>query len=234
MTYGRYFGGYATQVQQPHDFFFKLPENFKLNLGSPLFCAGITTFYPIQKYYKPGMKCAVVGIGGLGHLALKFLHKLGAYTAAFTTSEKKIQSIKDLGADEVIVSTKEQEMKNAMGKFDLLLYTIPNVEKFEMYLATVAKKGTCVLLGVGENNDIKFNYFPLLKKEIKVVGSLVGPRGAINNLIIWLNSVVKKMCFPYAKNLISRIYRKLLISLKMENHILDVLLMLRIMLKNMA
>lgn len=183
LTYGRYFGGYATQVQQPHDFFFKLPENFKLNLGSPLFCAGITTFYPIQKYYKPGMKCAVVGIGGLGHLALKFLHKLGAYTAAFTTSEKKIQSIKELGADEVIVSTKEQDMKNAMGKFDLLLYTIPNVEKFEMYLATVAKKGTCVLLGVGENNDIKFNYFPLLKKEIKVVGSLVGPRGAINNMV---------------------------------------------------
>ena len=129
------------------------------------------------------MKCAVVGIGGLGHLALKFLHKLGAHTAAFTTSEKKVQSIKDLGADEVIVSTKEEEMKNVTGKFDLLLYTIPNVEKFEMYLATVAKKGTCVLLGVGEENDIKFNYFPLLKKEIKVVGSLVGPRGAINNMI---------------------------------------------------
>ena len=50
LTYGRYFGGYATQVQQPYDFFFKLPDNFKMNLGAPLFCAGITTFYPIQKY----------------------------------------------------------------------------------------------------------------------------------------------------------------------------------------
>ena len=144
------------------------------------------------------MKCAVVGIGGLGHLAIKFLHKLGAYTAAFTTSEKKIQSIKDLGADEVIVSTKEEEMKKAAGKFDLFLYTVPNVDKFEMYLATVAKKGICVLLGVGENNDIKFNYFPLLKKEIKVVGSLVGPRGAIKNMVDFCNEKdVYPICEEY-------------------------------------
>lgn len=183
LTYGRYFGGYATQVQQPYDFFFKLPDNFKLNLGAPLFCAGITTFYPLQKYYKPGMKCAVVGIGGLGHLAIKFLKILGAHTYAFTTSQKKVESIKELGADEVIVSTNEEEMKKVKGKFDLILYTIPGVEEFEKYFATVAKKGIFVLLGVGENSDVKFNYFPLLKNDIKVVGSLVGPRLAIRKMI---------------------------------------------------
>ena len=129
------------------------------------------------------IKCAVVGIGGLGHLAIKFLKKLGAHTAAFTTTEKKIQSIKELGADEVIVSTKEEEMKKVQGKFDLILYTVPAVDQFEKYLSTIAKKGTFVLLGVGENNDIKFNYFPLLKKEIKVVGSLVGPRGSIKQMV---------------------------------------------------
>ena len=156
-----------------------------MNLSATLFCAGITIFYPIQKYYKPCMKkkCAVVGIGGLGHLAFIFLHKLGAYTAAFTTTEKKIESIKQLGADEVIVSINEEEMKKVKGKFDLILYTIPNVEEFENYLATTAKKGTFALLGVGENDYIKFNYFPLLKKEIKVAGSLVGPRGSINHII---------------------------------------------------
>ena len=126
---------------------------------------------------------SVVGIGGLGHLAIKFLQKLGAFTAAFTTTEKKVQSIKDLGADEVVVSTKEEEMKKVQGKYDLILYTVPSVDQFEKYLATVNKKGTMVLLGVGENNDIKFNYFPLLKKEIKVVGSLVGPRGAIKEMV---------------------------------------------------
>ena len=183
LTYGRYFGGYATQVQQPYDFFFKLPDNFKLNLGAPLFCAGITTFYPIQKYYKAGMKCAVVGIGGLGHLALKFLKKLGANTSAFTSTQKKVESIKELGADEVIVSTNEEEMRKVKGKFDLILYTIPGVEEFEKYFATAAKKGIFVLLGVGDNNDVKFNYFPLLKSDIKVVGSLVGPRLAIRQMV---------------------------------------------------
>ena len=97
--------------------------------------------------------------------------------------KKKIDSIKELGADEVIVSTKEEEMKKVQGKFDLILYTVPAVDQFEKYLSTIAKKGTFVLLGVGENNDIKFNYFPLLKKEIKVVGSLVGPRGVIKQMV---------------------------------------------------
>ena len=74
-------------------------------------------------------------------------------------------------------------MKKVQGKFEMILYTVPSIEKFEKYLAKCAKKGIFVLLGVGENNDIKFNYFPLLKKEIKVVGSLVGPRGAIKQMV---------------------------------------------------
>ena len=183
LTYGKYFGGYATQVQQPADFFFKLPDGFKMNLGSPLFCAGITTFYPIQKYYRAGMKCAVVGIGGLGHLALKFLKKMGAHTSAFTTSEKKIQSLKELGADDVIVSTNPEEMKKVQKKFDLILYTIPGVDEFEKYFNTTAPKGYFVLLGVGEKNEVKFNHFPMLKNDIKLVGSLVGPRKAIREMV---------------------------------------------------
>ena len=183
LTYGKYFGGYSTQVQQPYDFFFHLPDNFDLSKGAPLFCAGITTFHPIQKYMRAGKKAAVVGIGGLGHMALKFLHKLGYHTSAFTTSQSKVESIKKLGADEVIVSNDQDMIKKATGKFDVILYTIPNVDNFEIYLNTIAKKGVFVLLGVGENNDIKFNYFPLLKKEVKVVGSLVGPRGIINKMI---------------------------------------------------
>jgi len=96
---------------------------------------------------------------------------------------KKVESIKQLGADEVIVSTNEEEMKKVRGKFGLILYTIPGVDEFEKYFATTAKKGTFVLLGVGENNDVKFNYFPLLKSDIKVVGSLVGPRLSIRQMV---------------------------------------------------
>ena len=105
-TYGRYWGGYATAIQQPADFFFHLPEKFDLVKGSPLFCAGVTTYYPMEKYLTPDMKkTAVIGIGGLGHVAVKFLKKLGYDVTSFTSNEKKIDMIKELGADHVVVST---------------------------------------------------------------------------------------------------------------------------------
>ena len=89
-TYGQYWGGYSTALQQPAKFFFHLPEKFDLKRGPPLFCAGVTTFYPMKKFLKEGMNTAVVGIGGLGHLAIQFLHKLGHKVTAFTTSKDKI------------------------------------------------------------------------------------------------------------------------------------------------
>ncbi len=115
-TYGHYWGGYSTAIQHPAKFFYHLPENFKLNLGSPLFCAGITTYYPMKKFLKKGMKTAVIGIGGLGHVAIQFLHKLGHRVAAFTNSKDKEELIKKLG-DEIIISTDENEMKKVKGKF---------------------------------------------------------------------------------------------------------------------
>ena len=83
----------------------------------------------------------------------------------------------------MVVSTNEEEMKKVQGKYDLILYTVPSVDQFEKYLATVNKKGTMVLLGVGENNDIKFNYLSLLKKENKDVGSLVVIRVSIKEMV---------------------------------------------------
>ena len=94
-----------------------------------------------------------------------------------------MKKIKELWADEVILNNKEEDMKKFQWKFDMILYTVPSIDQFEKYLATCAKNEIFVLLGVGENNDIKFNYFPLLKKEIKVVGSLVGPKGAIKQMV---------------------------------------------------
>ena len=104
-TYGTHWGGYATAIQHPAEFFFHLPENFDLAKGAPLFCAGITTFYPMKKFLKEGMKTAVCGIGGLGHVALQFLSKMGYEVTAFTSSPSKIDRIKGLGATHVVVST---------------------------------------------------------------------------------------------------------------------------------
>ena len=108
---------------------------------------------------------------------------MGADTSAFTSSEKKIELLKQLGADEVILSTDEEQMKKVKRKFDLILYTIPGVEDFEKYFETTAPKGIFVLLGVGEKNEVKFNHFLMLKNDIKLVGSLVGPRMAIRKMI---------------------------------------------------
>ena len=184
-TYGTHWGGYATQVQHPAEFFFHLPKGFDLQKGSPLFCAGITTFYPIKKYLKEGMNTAVIGIGGLGHVALQFLHKLGYHVTAFTTSKDKFDFIKKLGADDIVLSTDPEEMKKVVGKFDYVINTIPSISNFEQYLNSVAKGGYFVQVGAAElqNANVTFNYFPLIVNEISLVGSCVGPRPVIKEML---------------------------------------------------
>lgn len=85
--YGQYFGGYATHVQIDHNWAIKIPEGLhnRLHEIPPLLCAGVTVYAPLKRYARPGAKCAVVGIGGLGHFALQFANKLGMETTAFTT-----------------------------------------------------------------------------------------------------------------------------------------------------
>ena len=125
-TYGKYWGGYASAIQQPADFFFHLPEKFDLAKGAPLFCAGVTTYFPMQKFLKPNMKkTAVIGIGGLGHVAIKFLKKLGHEVTAFTSSPNKVQMIKDLGADHIVVSTDPKQMHAVANSFKFIINTLP-------------------------------------------------------------------------------------------------------------
>ena len=184
-TYGKYWGGYSTAVQQPAKFFFHLPKNFDLKRGPPLFCAGITTFYPMKKFLKEGMNTAVVGVGGLGHLAIQFLHKLGHKVTAFTTSEDKIPLIKKLGGDEAIISKDPAQMKAAQGKFDFVINTLPTFKNVDNYINTVALCGYYVQVGAGPVTEanVTFNIFNVIMKEVKVVGSLVGPRKIINDMV---------------------------------------------------
>ena len=95
-TYSLYWGGYATAMQQPAKLYFHLPQGFKYEKAAPLFCAGITTYYPLEKYLTPNIKTTgVIGCGGLGHMAIQFLHKIGKHVTAFTTSEKKKDLLKN-------------------------------------------------------------------------------------------------------------------------------------------
>jgi D-arabinose 1-dehydrogenase-like Zn-dependent alcohol dehydrogenase len=184
-TYGKYWGGYATAIQQPAAFFFHLPEKFDLARGAPLFCAGITTYFPMEKYLKPGMKAGVVGIGGLGHVAVKFLKKLGHEVTAFSSSPNKVQSIKDLGVDNVIISTDDEAMKAAEGTIDFMINTLPIKDGFDKYFKTMASGGYFVQVGLPPHEDMNLS-FPcalLVIKEITIVGSCVGPRPVIKKML---------------------------------------------------
>ena len=184
-TYGLYWGGYSTTMQQPAKFFFHLPKGFKIEKAAPLFCAGITTFYPIEKYLTEEIKTTgVIGCGGLGHMAIQFLHKMGKNVTAFTTSEKKVDILKELGADKVIISSDPTQMKSAAGSIEFLMNTIPNDIDFQLYISCIERGGKFIQVGMPSDNDfIKLNINNLVVNEIEVVGSVVGPRHSINEMI---------------------------------------------------
>src|SRR5690606_33984557 len=106
------FGGYSERVVVDEDFVLRIPENLDLAAAAPLLCAGITTYSPLRHWnVGPGKNVGIVGIGGLGHMAVKIAKAMGAHVVVITTSESKVADAKRLGADEVILSTDEEQMK---------------------------------------------------------------------------------------------------------------------------
>ena len=184
-TYGLYWGGYATAMQQPAKFYFHLPEGFKIEKAAPLFCAGITTFYPIEKYLtKEIQKVGVIGCGGLGHMAIQFLHKMGKHVTAFTTTENKIDLLKQLGADTIVISKDTNQMKAAEGSIEFLINTIPNDIDLQPYVSCLERGGKFIQVGMPSDNDnLKININSFVVNEIEIIGSVVGPRHSINKMV---------------------------------------------------
>jgi len=176
-TYGpKFWGGYASHMQQPADWFFKVPAGLPENKIPPLFCAGITTYAPIAKFAKPGQEVAVLGIGGLGHMAVQYAKAWGCKVTAFTSSKGKEEFIKGLGADRVVVSTPETLQQEAK-KFDLILNTLPSTEDLDPYLRLTALAGTFVQMGIPAHaNKPKMNPGILVSSHINFTGSLIGTR----------------------------------------------------------
>jgi D-arabinose 1-dehydrogenase-like Zn-dependent alcohol dehydrogenase len=174
-TYGKYWGGYATQLQHPAKFFFPLPDNFDLKRGSPLLCAGITVYKPIKNHVRKGDKCAVIGVGGLGHLAVQFLAKMGYEVTGITTSSDKTEFIKKLGATDVLVSTDKQQMAKHKGKYDFIVNTVPATSDIEGYISLCAPEARFIQVGIPENNDeFKLHFYAFVPKDIEIIGSLTG------------------------------------------------------------
>lgn len=177
--YDEYWGGYSTAVQHPAKMAFKIPEALPSDVTPPILCAGVTTYAPIARYARSGQKTAVIGIGGLGHMAVQYLNKMGCHVTAFSSSLEKTEMIKKLGAREVISSSDPEALEKAAGNYDFVINTLPVMDSalFESYLNLTAGGGTFAMVGLPPVNDkITLSPFPIVTRNINFVGSLVGSR----------------------------------------------------------
>ncbi|EEY63145.1 mannitol dehydrogenase, putative [Phytophthora infestans T30-4] len=170
------YGGYADYVRVPHEFAIKIPDDIPSDVAAPLMCAGTTVFTPFKEAgIKEGDRVGIVGIGGLGHIAIQFAKAMGAASVtAFSRSNNKEQEVRGLGADEFVVYTDEKQANAAVGSVDILLITADaNNMPYSTFLSFLSVRGTCIMVGL-PNDDIKFNAFQVVGKGAKFVGSNVG------------------------------------------------------------
>lgn len=168
------FGGYSDHIVVEERFVVKVPETLDLKAVAPLFCAGITTYSPL-KHWKvgPGDKVGVIGLGGLGHMGVKFAKALGAQVVMITTSPGKGEDARRLGADEVLISRDADAMAKAKGSFNFLLNTIPVGHDMNPYLTLLKLDGTMVMVGVLTAIDPLMG-FNLIAGRKSVAGSGIG------------------------------------------------------------
>ncbi|HVJ46716.1 MAG TPA: NAD(P)-dependent alcohol dehydrogenase, partial [Luteolibacter sp.] len=161
-------------VTVDESFVLHVPENLDLAATAPLLCAGITTYSPIKRWgIKPGDKVGVVGLGGLGHMALKFAHAFGAKVVLFTTSPGKADDAKRLGADQVVISRNADEMAAHVGSFDFIIDCVSADHDINIYLNLLKLDGTLTLVGAPEK-PLPVSSFNLIFGRKILTGSLIG------------------------------------------------------------
>jgi uncharacterized zinc-type alcohol dehydrogenase-like protein len=142
-------GGYSSHIAVREEFVLKIPAGLDPARAAPLLCAGITTYSPLKQWnVGPGSQVAVVGLGGLGHMAVKLAHGQGAEVTVITRSPDKAAEARSLGAQHVLLSSSVEAMRAATGSFDFVLDTIPVVHEIDPYLRLVRPQGAIVLVGV--------------------------------------------------------------------------------------
>ena len=171
------FGGYSERVVVDEDFVLKIPENLDLAATAPLLCAGITTYSPLRHWkVGPGKNVGIVGIGGiggLGHMGVKIAKAMGAHVVVITTSSSKTEDAKRLGADEVILSTDEQQMKENTGKLHFILDCVSAQHDINAYLSLLKRDGSLTLVGAPEH-QLPVAAFSLLVSRKSLSGSAIG------------------------------------------------------------
>jgi uncharacterized zinc-type alcohol dehydrogenase-like protein len=167
-------GGYSTSIVVDENYVLKVPEKLDLAATAPLLCAGITTYSPLRHWkVGPGQKVGVVGLGGLGHMGVKFAAAFGADVTLFTTSPGKTKDALRLGAKEVVVSKNKDEMDAQAGRFDFILDCVAAQHDLNAYLSLLKLDGSLVLVGLPEN-PLPVAAFSLVMGRHSLSGSAIG------------------------------------------------------------
>jgi uncharacterized zinc-type alcohol dehydrogenase-like protein len=173
-TGGVTYGGYSGSIVVDQRFVLKVPSNLNLAGAAPLLCAGITTYSPMCHWnVTKGKKVGVVGLGGLGHMGVKFAHALGAHVVVFTTSPGKKDDAIRLGADEVVISRNSNEMAKHTGSFDFILDAVSADHDLNAYISLLRRDGTVCLVGAPEK-PLAISSFNLIFARRSLSGSLIG------------------------------------------------------------
>jgi alcohol dehydrogenase (NADP+) len=168
------YGGYSDSIVVTEHFVLSVPSNLNLAGTAPLLCAGITTYSPMRHWgVTKGKKVGVVGLGGLGHMGVKFAHAFGAHTVVFTTSPSKKDDALRLGADEVVISRNADEMATHAGSFDFILDAVAAEHDINAYINLLRRDGNLTMVGAPEK-PLPVSVFGLIFKRRSLSGSPIG------------------------------------------------------------
>ncbi len=182
-TIAGHHGGFAEKVRARAASVFKLPASIDQQSAGPLFCGGITVFNPLVQFdIKPTDRVAVIGIGGLGHMALQFLNAWGCEVTAFTSSEAKKAEAREMGAHQTLNSRDPSAIESAAGRFDLILSTVNVKLDWNLYINTLRPKGRLHFLGA-QTEPLAISLMPMLMGQRCISASPVGSPATINQML---------------------------------------------------
>jgi uncharacterized zinc-type alcohol dehydrogenase-like protein len=172
---GMTYGGYSNRIVVDEHFVLRVSPHLDTAAAAPLLCAGITTYSPLRHWQVgPGDKVGVVGLGGLGHMALKFAQAFGAHPVLFTTSPGKSQDARRFGAEEVVISRNPEEVSRHANSLDFIIDTVAAPHDLDQYLRLLKRDGTLCLVGVPDKPHPSPAAFELIGRRRSLAGSLIG------------------------------------------------------------
>lgn len=203
--YGNFFGGFSTHMQIPETFLVKLPDSLDIKTAAPIMGAGVSAFAPMREHLTKGMKVGVIGVGGIGHLAIQIGVKMGLEVDAFTSGEDehKEQFILELGAEFVYYWKVKGALNNLKGKYDALIYTLPvnlDADVMDGFVSLLKPKGKLILVSTPTaSQKLKVSFVPVVENKISIVGSTPeGINDVKDTLKFFAENKIRVICEEFA------------------------------------